>query len=214
MCPQNATGVDKNWTVTVSGATVRAPYYVHGQTRLADWLATLRAAPAPWAELQTDNFVLTLPSAAVRGLGDPAQLMAFWRAVVDAEADLAAIPRARPRRERIVLDADISGGWMHSGYPVSWRATPPEPVTVPAASGQIRVAGSGPSQVSQAAPCHAPPTQVMAYPEVAGDLVSTSRLTKGGDWGVFHGEGAGVGEAPMRYLRLHPALHRALYHVL
>lgn len=26
--------------------------------------------------------------------------------------------RDRPRAERIVLDCDISAGWMHSGYPI------------------------------------------------------------------------------------------------
>ena len=118
-CAQNAAGLNKTWKVTVSGATVRAPRYVHGQTRLADWSATLRAAPAPWAELQTDNFVLTLPSAAVRGLADPGPLMARWKAVLDAEGDLAGVKRPRARRERMVLDVDISAGWMHSGYPVS-----------------------------------------------------------------------------------------------
>ena len=107
---QNASAPSKSWTLTVSGATVRAPYFVAGKTKLADWKASIRKAPAPWAELQTDNFILTVPSSAVRKLDNPDALMAWWNRVVDAEADLAAIPRARPRPERMVLDVDISVG--------------------------------------------------------------------------------------------------------
>ena len=33
-------------------------------------------------------------------------------------ADLAVYPRDRPNNERLVLDCDISAGWLHSGYPV------------------------------------------------------------------------------------------------
>lgn len=38
--------------------------------------------------------------------------------VMDAAADLATIPRARRRPERIVTDRQISAGYMHSGYPI------------------------------------------------------------------------------------------------
>jgi hypothetical protein len=44
--------------------------------------------------------------------------MTMWDEVLDADARLASIPRSRPRAERFVLDAQIGGGWMHSGYPI------------------------------------------------------------------------------------------------
>jgi len=44
--------------------------------------------------------------------------MKFWDQVLDACADLATIPRERPRPERYVTDTQISAGYMHSGYPI------------------------------------------------------------------------------------------------
>jgi hypothetical protein len=51
-------------------------------------------------------------------LDDPEALMRHWDAVMDASAQLAAWPLARKSPERIVADADISAGYMHSGYPI------------------------------------------------------------------------------------------------
>ena len=103
--------------VTVTGA-VEAPYYVHGATDPAAWRNTIRTRGAPWAELASEKIVLTLPSAVVRGLDDPAAVMTFWDAVADACADLAARPRDRARPERFVADVQISAGYMHAGYPI------------------------------------------------------------------------------------------------
>lgn len=103
-------------SVTVDGA-VESPAYVLDATTKAQW-AEARRAPGPWAELSTSKLVLTVPSEVVRGLDDPAPLLRFWDRVLDADADLAGIPRARPRPERIVADVEISAGYMHSGYPI------------------------------------------------------------------------------------------------
>lgn len=103
--------------VSISGA-VEAPHFVLGKTRTEDWLARIRQAPAPWAELETPNIILTVPSAAIRTLENPEELMRFWDNALNAIADLAAIPRQRERAERIVADVQISAGYMHSGYPI------------------------------------------------------------------------------------------------
>lgn len=103
--------------VTVRGA-VEAPLYVRGVTTQEQWVESLREAPGPWAELATDKLVLTAPSDAVRHLDDPERLLAFWDRVMDACADLAAMPRERERPERYVPDVQISAGYMHSGYPI------------------------------------------------------------------------------------------------
>jgi len=97
---------------------VEAPYFVLGQTSVQDWRSTVRNRPAPWAELATSKVVLTVPSRVVRKLDDPVALMKFWDQVLDACADLATIPRKRPRPERYVTDTQISAGYMHSGYPI------------------------------------------------------------------------------------------------
>lgn len=103
-------------SVSISGA-VAAPRYVRNKTTLADW-QRVRANPAPWAELEGDKCILTVPSDVVRNLTNPDALMAYWDGVMDACADLYARPRTRTRPERYCTDRQISAGYMHSGYPI------------------------------------------------------------------------------------------------
>lgn len=104
-------------SVAVKGA-VAAPYFVRGKTNLAEWRRTIRNAAGPWAELQGQRCILTVPSSVVRDLDDPEALMTYWDAVMDAAADLYAVPRERERQERYCVDRQISVGYMHSGYPI------------------------------------------------------------------------------------------------
>ena len=80
--------------VTVAGA-VEAPYFRLGETTTAEWRDRLRSLKAPYAELGTDKLFLTVPSSAIRNLDDPGPVLRFWNEVLDAQADLAARPRAR-----------------------------------------------------------------------------------------------------------------------
>jgi len=100
------------------GGGVESPRFVLGQTSVMDWKTKLRNAPAPWAELETKNIILSVPSEKIRQLDDPETLMKFWDQVLDADADLIGISHDRKRPERIVPDTQISAGYMHSGYPV------------------------------------------------------------------------------------------------
>ena len=100
------------------GNSVEAPLFVRGKTDLAAWKQTIRNAPAPWAELQGDSVILTVPSRVVRDLDDPEALMALWDRILDGYADLAGIPHKRTRPERYCTDLQISAGYMHSGYPI------------------------------------------------------------------------------------------------
>ncbi|XP_063782687.1 TRPM8 channel-associated factor homolog isoform X2 [Pseudophryne corroboree] len=104
-------------SVSVHGAEL-APTYIKGQTSNSSWVQTIRKYPAPWAELITDNIILTVPSEVIRSLDDPDDLMTQWDDVMVAVADLAAIPKKFARPERIVADVQLSLGWMHSGYPI------------------------------------------------------------------------------------------------
>ncbi|XP_041850122.1 TRPM8 channel-associated factor homolog [Melanotaenia boesemani] len=96
---------------------VPAPYYKSGVTTAAEW-SMLRRSPSPWAELEFDNIILTVPSEAVWNLDRPDELAAHWNTIMKGIADLAAIPHKFPRKERFVADVQISHGWMHAGYPV------------------------------------------------------------------------------------------------
>ncbi|MFT5689626.1 MAG: hypothetical protein ACI8PQ_002472, partial [Planctomycetota bacterium] len=102
--------------VTVRGV-VEAPYFVLGDAdSKAGWLER-RLAPGPWAELECEGVILTIPSGAVRELEDPDQLMAFWQSAMDCYPELRGEPQPK-RPERMVEDIQISAGWMHAGYPV------------------------------------------------------------------------------------------------
>ncbi|KAK0155033.1 TRPM8 channel-associated factor [Merluccius polli] len=102
--------------VTVERA-VLVPYYKSGVTTLAEW-AELRTSPAPWAELEFDNIILTIPSSIIRDMERPDEVAALWDDIMKAIADLAVVSPKFPRKERFVADVQISHGFMHAGYPI------------------------------------------------------------------------------------------------
>ncbi|KAM4565932.1 TRPM8 channel-associated factor homolog [Odontesthes bonariensis] len=101
---------------------VSAPYYKSGVTTADNW-SLLSAAPSPWAELEFDNIILTVPSHIVRELQCPQEVEKLWNDIMKGVADLAAIPHKFGRKERIVADVQISAGWMHSGYPIMMHSS-------------------------------------------------------------------------------------------
>ncbi|XP_044057262.1 TRPM8 channel-associated factor homolog isoform X2 [Siniperca chuatsi] len=101
---------------------IPAPYYKSGVTTAADWLL-LRTAPSPWAELEFDNIILTVPSHVVQDLQRPDEVAALWNDIMKGVADLAVISHKFVRKERIVADVQISCGWMHSGYPIMMHSS-------------------------------------------------------------------------------------------
>jgi len=104
--------------VTIKGA-VEAPRFILGVTTPQEWRETVRKRPAPWAELETDKVILTVPSRDIRKLDNPVPLMEFWVSVMDACYALLARPLGqRSRPERYVADVQISAGYMHAGYPI------------------------------------------------------------------------------------------------
>lgn len=76
----------------------------------ADEWSLLRTAPSPWAELEFDNIIFTVSSAAIRNLERPDKLAALWNEMMKAIADLAAKPHKFDRKERFVTDVQISHG--------------------------------------------------------------------------------------------------------
>lgn len=82
--------------------------FFSGVTTAAGW-SERRTAPSPWAEMEFDNIVLTVPSDAVRDLERPDELAALWNNIMRAIIDLAAVPQLG-RKERIVTDVQISHG--------------------------------------------------------------------------------------------------------
>ncbi len=98
---------------------VAAPLFVLGETDPGAWRNEIRHAPGPWAEIAGRNMIVTTPSSEVRGLDDPAAVAETWDRVLDLNTELAAWPSpARLRRERFVVDRQVSHGYMLAGYPI------------------------------------------------------------------------------------------------
>ncbi|MCH7944796.1 MAG: hypothetical protein IIC73_02100, partial [Armatimonadetes bacterium] len=114
----------RDFQVNIGGA-VRAPRFVLGETSLKHWVETERDLPAPWAELQSDRIILTVPADVVRKLDDPDQLMQHWDRVLATYAELSMRPLAK-RAQRMVCDVQISAGYMHSGYPIMMHMDQPK----------------------------------------------------------------------------------------
>ncbi len=79
-----------------------------------------RGAEPAWAvgRDRTDGLSIMVPSSAIASARRSAAVLDLWDRILDADADLAAIPHDRPRAERILVDRELSAGYMHSGYPI------------------------------------------------------------------------------------------------
>lgn len=127
------------------------------------------------------QFVMTIPSSAVRTLVDAQSVVDMWDRVLDAMADLVVFSRDRPRAERIVLDCDIGGGWMHSGWSFEHSLLFP----------QLLVAFCRAPPHSSFISCLHAGYPIMAYLEVAPEMVT---VRTGSDvsqelpqkWGFLH----------------------------
>jgi hypothetical protein len=105
--------------VTVTGA-VRSPYFSaksFHRTTPAEWLAE-RAHPAPWADFQSDKFMMQVPARWISSHPDPAKLMDDWDQAMDAQNDLMGFPRLRGKETQYPQVDVIMRASVHApGYP-------------------------------------------------------------------------------------------------
>ena len=109
-------------TVDVNGA-VRSPYFSFKSfdtTSLSDWLATERNHGAPWADFQSEKFMMQVPRTWIYNLEDPVTLMSEWDSAMDAMNDLMGFPRDRGK-ETMYCQVDlIFRSAVHApGYPAT-----------------------------------------------------------------------------------------------
>jgi len=115
--PEKVDAAERTVKVTLRNAC-RAAWFKQGRDTLSAWRETIRNSPAPWAELESEKVILTVPAGVVRALDDPSALLAFWGRVADQDARLTAIPPERRSAERFCSDVQVCAGWMHAGYPI------------------------------------------------------------------------------------------------
>ncbi|MCY4473642.1 MAG: M60 family metallopeptidase, partial [Kistimonas sp.] len=125
---ESGVGFSGAFDITISGA-VKAPWFKTGRDNLAQWQNEIRYYPAPWAELEGQHAILTLPSAMIRDLDDPTGVIAFYDKVVqDVNALVGLSEQAEDARDRapdlpfrFVLDSAFTKTRVYaiSGYPIS-----------------------------------------------------------------------------------------------
>lgn len=108
--------------VEVSGA-IEAPYFVLGVHTNAQWAASLRQRPAPYAELVTERVAVSVPSSMVRNTADIEALLRYWDDVVALQDWVGGTEAYRTGPDRINFDVQIGAGYLHAGYPIQGPAT-------------------------------------------------------------------------------------------
>jgi hypothetical protein len=110
-------------TVTVRGGVVEAPFFSargFDKTTNAQWLAR-RTAPAPWADFESDKFMMQVPSSWIYAFDDPVALMEKWDRAMDGFSEVQGYKPEQ--RNRVVMyqlvDTDIQWGVYGVGYPMT-----------------------------------------------------------------------------------------------
>ena len=107
---------EKPFSVKITNA-LKAPYFVLGKTKVSEWNQSLRHAPAPYAEFVTDRIALSFPSAWIRNMENPTELLQYWDHVVALHDELGGMTHLRFGPERVNVDVQILVGLFHAGYP-------------------------------------------------------------------------------------------------
>ncbi len=130
-------GMDEGLAEIKITGSVRAPYFSAKSfhtTTPEEWENTERLCPAPWADFQSDKFMMQVPRTWIYNLPgtNAVKLMAEWDAVMDAQNELMGYPFVRGK-ETMYLQPDIVlRSSVHApGYPaVNWQEAWPMSDTV------------------------------------------------------------------------------------
>lgn len=109
---------------------VRAPYFSarsFAPTSLAEWQRTERQHPAPWADFESDKFMMQVPTNWIYAFDDPLTLMQDWDKAMDAVSELFGLPLVQPKTV-LYLQTDVvmRGQANFPGYPQSNYAYNPQ----------------------------------------------------------------------------------------
>ena len=99
----------------------RAPYFsaksFHA-TKPTEWKTRERNFKSPWTDLQTDKFMMQVPTSFIYAMDDPSEVLSEWDNAMDVLNDLMGRPRLYGK-ETMYLQVDllIRGSAFHPGYP-------------------------------------------------------------------------------------------------
>jgi hypothetical protein len=118
-------------TVKIANA-VRSPFFSarsFAKTTLSDWQNIERKHPGPWADFESDKFMMQLPASWIYNYNDPVTLMKDWDEGMDAVSELFGLPLIRNITVLYLqIDVVMRGDANYPGYPQS--NYPYNPVTV------------------------------------------------------------------------------------
>jgi hypothetical protein len=109
-------------TVRIANA-VRSPFFSarsFAKTSLDEWKNSERLQPSPWADFESDKFMMQVPAAWIRDLEDPVTLMRDWDKSMDAVSELLGLPLVRCKTV-LYMQNDVlyRGSANFPGYPMS-----------------------------------------------------------------------------------------------
>jgi len=100
---------------------VRSPYFSAKSfhtTTLSEWWNSERHFQAPWADFQSEKFMMQVPTSWIYDLDDPVTLMQDWDRAMDAMNDLMGYPHDRGRETMYTqVDVLFRSSVYAPGYP-------------------------------------------------------------------------------------------------
>lgn len=100
---------------------VRSPFFSSTsfhRTTLSEWQDTERTYPGPWADFESDRFMMQVPRSWIYAFADPVSLMADWDKAMDAVSDLMGLLLVRPKTVMYAqVDVILRANVYAPGYP-------------------------------------------------------------------------------------------------
>jgi len=111
---------------------VRSPFFSarsFEKTTLEQWRKTERHHPGPWADFESDKFMMQVPTKWIYNYDDPVTLMQDWDKSMDIVSELFGLPLIRPKTVLYLqVDLIFRGSANYPGYPQSnFRYNPNKP---------------------------------------------------------------------------------------
>lgn len=102
---------------------VRSPFFSarsFDKTTLEQWQKTERHHPCPWADFESDKFMMQVPTTWISNYEDPITLMRDWDKSMDVVSELFGLPLVRPKTVLYLqVDVIFRGSANFPGYPQS-----------------------------------------------------------------------------------------------
>jgi hypothetical protein len=113
--------------------SVPAPFFsttALNNTTLQQWKDTQRNNPAPWADFESDKFMMQVPTSWIYNYEDPVALMADWDKRMDAVSQLIGQPLVRNNQILyLIVDTNLYGDAYGIGYPTGNNTFSPASAT-------------------------------------------------------------------------------------